>query len=154
MNLISATAMLSQSLVTKKKKKAATVYSPPLLKLVICCVTYWRKDDKILLSLVWNTTAVFHIIQVTDSYNCPASKTTGAVSTEAWVAVMILYSVMKRVLQHQQFMTETFLFCFSAKFVLVLFMSHTELSLHRTENCDFERFSFSQLLFYFYFSWI
>lgn len=29
------------------------------------------------LSLVWNTTTVFHIIQVTDSYNCPASKTSG-----------------------------------------------------------------------------
>ncbi len=38
------------------------------------------------LSLVWNTTAVSHIIQVTDSYNCPVQQDERAVSTEAWVA--------------------------------------------------------------------
>lgn len=72
----------------------------------------WPTGGKMIksLALVWNTTAVFHIIQVTDSYNCQASKTTGQFSTEAWVAVMILYGVMKRVLQHQQFMIETIFF--------------------------------------------
>ena len=112
----------------------------------------WPTGGKMIksLALVWNTTTVLHIIQETDSYNCPASKTTGQFSTEAWVAVMILYGVMKRVLQHQQFMIETVFFFSAAKFVLVFFMLHTELLLHRAENRNFEWTVFLSSVFFFF----
>lgn len=70
-NLISSAAMLSQS---HAKKKTVAVYIPPLLITHLLCDLLEGKMIKSL-AVVWNSKNVFHIIQVTDSYIRPASKT-------------------------------------------------------------------------------
>lgn len=123
--------MLSQSLV---RNKAATLYTLPLLKLVICCVTYQRTNDKITLACLKYHRRPLHY-SGDWQLQLPSHRDDQAVSTEAWVAVMILYGVMMWVLQHQQFKIVPF---FSiSKLVLVFFMLHIGLSLYCTESSNF-----------------
>lgn len=76
-------------------RKAVAVYTPPLLKLVICCMTYWGKDDKIPLSCLKYHRCLRHYSRDWQ-LQLPSQQDDRAAPTEAWVAVMILYGVMKR----------------------------------------------------------
>lgn len=100
--------MLSWSLVKKSS------HCLPLLKLVICYVTYWRKDDKILQLLSEIPTLSPTLFRwLTATIAQPARR----------LAVIILYGVMKRVLQHQQFMIEP---CFFELNLIQWFLCHTQ----------------------------
>lgn len=109
-------------------------------------MTYWRRDDKTPLCCLKYHRCLPHY-SGDWQLQLPSQQDGRAASTEAWVAVMILYGVMKRVLQHQQFMIEPFFFCFS-EICFGGFMSHTELSLPSAENCNFLVFLPSAFFFF------
>lgn len=105
-------------------RTAVAACTPPILIFFpFLCMTYWRKDDKIPLHCLKYHHYLPHYLGDWQ-LQLPSRLYKQAVSTEAWVAVMILYGMMMWVLQHQQFMIEALFFFSTAKFVLV---SHTEL---------------------------
>lgn len=149
MNLISSPAKLSRSLVQKKKKKALTVFTTPLLKLVICCVTYRRKDDKIPRSRLKYHRRLPHYsgdwqLQLPSQQDDRAVFDRSLSSCDDTVWCDETGVTASAIYDRDNFFS-------AAKFVLVFFMLHTELLLHRTENCNFEWTVFLSSAFFFFF---
>lgn len=116
-------------------RTAVAACTPPtLIFLLFFCMTYWRKDDKIPLHCLKYHHYLPHYLGDWQ-LQLPSQLYKQAVSTEAWVAVMILHGMMMWVLQHQQFMIEALFFFFYSK--ICFGVTHRAAIAH-TENCNFQ----------------
>lgn len=137
--------LLQWCLHSKPCQEKSMLFTPHLLlKWVICRVTRWRKDDKISLSLSGLKYHRCHPCYFGDwQPRLPGQQGEREVVTEAWVAVMILHGVMKRVYSISNLWSRLMVYLpwqnLVWRLLLLLFISHRE-PLHCTENGNFQSF--------------